>query len=114
LGSIDDRDYIGYGASPPDPQWPGGARLALNINVNFEGGGEHSTMDGDAISEGSLSDIGQPAFPELRSVLVDSVFEYGSRVGSRRLLGVFRRFGMTACSPWRGRQNVILTSCATG
>jgi peptidoglycan/xylan/chitin deacetylase (PgdA/CDA1 family) len=93
----DDRDYIGYGASPPDPQWPGGARLALNINVNFEGGGERSIMDGDATSEGSLNDIGQPALPGLRSVLVESVFEYGSRVGAWRLLEVFRRFGMKVC-----------------
>ena len=38
----DDRDYIGYGATPPDPRWPDGARLALNINVNFEGGGERT------------------------------------------------------------------------
>ena len=93
----DDRDYIGYGASPPDPHWPGGARLALNINVNFEGGGEHSIMDGDASSEGMLTDIGQPALPSLRSVLVESVFEYGSRVGAWRLLEVFRRFDMKVC-----------------
>ena len=57
----DDRDYVGYGASPPDPQWPDGARLALNINVNFEGGGERSVMDGDDCSEGMLNDIGQPS-----------------------------------------------------
>lgn len=41
---IDDRDYIGYGANPPDPQRPGGARIAVNINLNFEGGGERSLM----------------------------------------------------------------------
>jgi hypothetical protein len=41
---IDDRDYIGYGADLPDPQWPGGARIAVNINLNFEGGGERSAM----------------------------------------------------------------------
>jgi hypothetical protein len=71
-GLDDDRDYLGYGASPPDPQWPGDARIALNINVNFEGGGEHSIMDLDAASEGALNDIGQPALPGLRSVLVES------------------------------------------
>ncbi|HEY1413174.1 MAG TPA: hypothetical protein VGF36_13600, partial [Rhodopila sp.] len=75
----DDRDYVGYGGRLPDPQWPGGARIALNINVNFEGGGERSVMDGDASSEGMLTDIGQPALPGLRSVMVESVFEYGSR-----------------------------------
>jgi hypothetical protein len=64
---IDDRDYIGYSASPPDPQWPGGARIALNINLNFEGGGERSVMDGDGVSEGLLNDIGFPSLPGLRS-----------------------------------------------
>ena len=55
----DDRDFIGYGADPPDPQWPGGARIAVNINLNFEGGGERSIPEGDAESEGALNDIGQ-------------------------------------------------------
>jgi len=55
---IDDRDYIGYGANPPDPHWPGGARIAVNINLNFEGGCERSIMDGDGVSEGTLNDIG--------------------------------------------------------
>jgi len=57
----DDRDFIGYGADPPDPKWPGGARVAVNINVNFEGGGERSILKGDPASEGALNDIGQPA-----------------------------------------------------
>jgi peptidoglycan/xylan/chitin deacetylase (PgdA/CDA1 family) len=90
---IDDRDYVGYGALPPDPQWPGGARIAVNINVNFEGGGERSVMDGDGVSEGLLNDIGMPSLAGLRSPLVESVFEYGSRVGGWRLLRLFRRFG---------------------
>ena len=59
----DGRDFIGYGANPPDPRWPGGARIAININVNFEGGGEHSIGEGDDASEGALNDIGQPALP---------------------------------------------------
>src|SRR5207247_3052369 len=75
----DDRDFIGYGADPPDPQWPGGARVAVNINLNFEGGGERSLAEGDAASQGALNDIGQPALPGFRSPLVESVFEHGSR-----------------------------------
>jgi peptidoglycan/xylan/chitin deacetylase (PgdA/CDA1 family) len=93
----DDRDFIGYGADAPDPQWPGGARVAVNINVNFEGGGERSILEGDPASEGALNDIGQPALPGLRSPLVESVFEYGSRVGGWRLLRLFRRFGVKVC-----------------
>ena len=94
---IDDRDYIGYGPDLPHANWPGGARIALNINVNFEGGGEHSLMDGDAASEGNLNDIGFPAYPGLRSPMVESMFEYGSRVGGWRLLRVFRQFDMKVC-----------------
>jgi allantoinase len=91
---IDDRDYVGYGAEPPDPQWPGEARIAVNVNLNFEGGGERSVMDGDGCSEGLLNDIGFPSLPGLRSPMVEGVFEYGSRVGGWRLLRLFRRYGV--------------------
>src|SRR6516165_12504964 len=94
---IDDRDYVGYADSPPDPQWPGSARIAVNINLNFEGGGERSIMDGDGVSEGVLNDIGQPSLPGLRSPMVESVFEYGSRAGGWRLLRLFRNSGIKAC-----------------
>jgi hypothetical protein len=46
-----DRDLIGYGANPPDPKWPGGARLALNFVLNYEEGSEPSVPDGDPASE---------------------------------------------------------------
>ena len=94
---IDDRDYVGYSAQPPDPRWPSGARIAVNINLNFEGGGERSVMDGDGVSEGLLYDIGFPSLPGLRSPMVESVFEYGSRVGGWRLLRLFRKFGIKIC-----------------
>src|ERR1700745_2210842 len=94
---IDNRDYVGYGAQPPDPRWHGGARIAVNINLNFEGGGERSVLDGDGVSEGVLNDIGFPSLTGLRSPMVESVFEYGSRVGGWRLLRLFRRFGIKVC-----------------
>ena len=93
----DDRDYVGYGGTPPDPQWPGEARIAVNINLNFEGGGERSIMDGDGVSEGALNDIGFPSLAGVRSPMVEGVFEYGSRVGGWRLLRLFRRFGVKVC-----------------
>jgi peptidoglycan/xylan/chitin deacetylase (PgdA/CDA1 family) len=96
-GAVDDRDFVGYGAAPPDPQWPGGARIAVNINLNFEGGGERSVLAGDAVSEGLLNDIGFPSLPDRRSPMVESVFEYGSRVGGWRLLRLFRKFGIKIC-----------------
>jgi allantoinase len=86
------RDFVGYGKHPPDPRWPGNARIALNINLNYEAGGEMSVADGDAGSEGMLNDIGFPSYSGMRSPLAESVFEYGSRVGVWRLLAIFRRF----------------------
>ena len=53
-----DRDLIGYGANPPDPKWPGGARLALNFVLNFEEGSEPSVPDGDPASEWGLTENG--------------------------------------------------------
>ena len=38
------RDLAGYGRNPPDPRWPGGARVALQFVMNFEEGGENSIL----------------------------------------------------------------------
>ena len=86
------RDYIGYGANPPDPQWPGGARVAVNFNLNYECGGEANILDGDDASEGMLNDIGFPPVPGKRNPLAESAFEYGSRVGVWRVLRIFEEF----------------------
>ncbi len=51
------RDMRGYGAQPPDPRWPDGARLALQIVLNYEEGGESCVLHGDAASETFLSEI---------------------------------------------------------
>jgi allantoinase len=88
------RDFSGYGADPPDPRWPGSARIAINFNLNVEAGGEHSILEGDAQSEDLLTDIGFAAYQGKRSPIVESVFEYGPRVGCWRLLRIFRRFGI--------------------
>ncbi|MDX2201630.1 MAG: polysaccharide deacetylase family protein [Hyphomicrobiaceae bacterium] len=84
------RDLVGYGASPPDPQWPEDAYIAVNFNLNVEGGGEATLANGDAVSEGMLNDIGVPEKRGKRVPLVESVFEYGSRRGCWRLLEMFR------------------------
>jgi len=86
------RDYVGYGANPPDPAWPGGARVAVNFNLNYECGGEANILDGDDASEGMLNDIGFPPVPGKRNPLAASAFEYGSRVGVWRVLRIFKRF----------------------
>ncbi|MEJ0070615.1 MAG: polysaccharide deacetylase family protein [Pseudomonadota bacterium] len=89
-----DRDFVGYADQQPHPHWPGEARIAVNFNLNYEGGGEGSVADGDAASESMLTDIGVPPYPGLRSPLTESVFEYGSRSGVWRLLRIFQRFGV--------------------
>lgn len=86
------RDFLGYGANPPNPRWPGNARIAINLNLNVEAGGEHSLLEGDSYSENLLTDIGFPAYANQRSPMVESVFEYGTRVGCWRLLRIFERF----------------------
>jgi peptidoglycan/xylan/chitin deacetylase (PgdA/CDA1 family) len=93
------RDFAGYGAAPPDPRWPGGARVALNLCLNLEAGGERTILDGDAHSEDLLNDTGFPAYPGLRAPLVESIFEYGPRVGVWRVLRIFEKFEVRA-SMW--------------
>ena len=82
------RDMVGYGANPPDPKWPGGARLALTIALNYEAGGEMNILHGDGGSEQMLTDTGFPAYPGARNMVVESAFEYGSRRGVWRILRI--------------------------
>ena len=80
------RDLIGHGRTPPDPQWPGGAKLAVNLVVNYEEGGENCLLHGDAMSEAFLSEITQAAnWPGRRHMNMESMYEYGSRAGFWRL-----------------------------
>jgi putative urate catabolism protein len=84
------RDLVGYGPHPPDPKWPGGARLALQIVMNYEEGGERSILHGDAESEAFLQEVaGMVPLPGVRNLQVESVYEYGSRVGFWRLMRMF-------------------------
>jgi allantoinase len=88
------RDFVGYGAMPPDPFWPGGAGLALNIVLNYEEGSEPSFADGDAMTEAGLTDGGVGG--KVRDLAAESMFEYGSRVGVWRLLRILQARGAPA------------------
>ncbi len=88
------RDLVGYGGAPPNPAWPGGALIAVNFNLNVEGGGEASLINGDDVSEGMLNDIGVATQRGRRVPLVESVFEFGSRRGAWRVLDVFAEFSV--------------------
>lgn len=91
---MSDRDLVGYGASPPDPQWPGGARVALNFVVNYEEGAESSVLNGDAGSEAFLSEmVGAASHPD-RAMAMESLYEYGSRAGFWRLHRLFTQRGV--------------------
>jgi peptidoglycan/xylan/chitin deacetylase (PgdA/CDA1 family) len=88
------RDLVGYGEFPPNPAWPGDAVIAVNFNLNVEGGGESTLANGDDVSEGMLNDIGVGTMSGVRVPLVESVFEFGSRRGAWRVLDVFRDFSV--------------------
>ena len=80
------RDMIGYGATPPDAKWPGGAKLAVQIVLNYEEGGENCVLHGDAASEAFLSEIvGAAQWSGQRHWNMESIYEYGARAGFWRL-----------------------------
>jgi len=92
------RDMVGYGANPPQADWPGGARIALQIVLNYEEGAENSILHGDRASETFLSEIvGAQPFVGQRHMSMESLYEYGSRAGVWRLLRLFaaRRIPIT-------------------
>ncbi|USJ02179.1 allantoinase PuuE [Xanthomonas prunicola] len=84
------RDLVGYGATPPAAQWPGGARIAVQFVINYEEGAENCVLNGDAGSEAFLSEmVGAQAQPGARAMAMESLYEYGSRAGFWRLHRLF-------------------------
>jgi putative urate catabolism protein len=89
------RDLVGYGASPPDPRWPGGARLALSFVLNYEEGGESTPLEGDEASEAFLHEVvGARATVGRRNLNTESMFEFGSRAGFWRVHRIFTAHGL--------------------
>ena len=89
------RDFVGYGKSPPAADWPNGARIAINIVVNYEEGSEPSFQDGDAASEAGLTEGGGGGF-EGPDLAAETMFEYGSRVGFWRISRLLSERNMAA------------------
>lgn len=79
------RDMVGYGRTPPDPQWPGGAAVALQVVVNYEEGGENNILHGDAGSEYFLTEHLTTQAVGARHLTSETLWEYGSRAGFWRL-----------------------------
>jgi putative urate catabolism protein len=85
------RDLVGYGRHPPHADWPGGARVAVQFVLNFEEGAERCVLHGDAGSEQFLSEIANAAAYPARHLSMESIYEFGSRVGAWRILDEFAR-----------------------
>jgi len=85
----------GYGGFPPDARWPGGARVAISLVLNYEEGGENCILHGDAASEAFLSDIaGAAQWPGQRHWNMESIYEYGARAGFWRLHRLFTQMDL--------------------
>lgn len=89
------RDFVGYGRNRPQGRWPNSARLAVSLVLNYEEGSEQSILDGDPVGE-SVAEIVRQPDKGRRDLAVESMFEYGSRVGVWRLLDIFDRRGVDA------------------
>jgi len=85
------RDLVGYGRNVPQIQWPGGAKIAVSLVVNYEEGAEYSIADGDSHHE-TNSEVPSPVPAGDRDLNNESFFEYGSRVGVWRLLNMFDKY----------------------
>lgn len=90
----DPRNYRGYGEHPPHPQWPNGARVAVQFVLNYEEGGENCVLNGDKGAETFLSEIIGAAPVEGRHISMESIYEYGSRAGVWRLLRLFKKYDL--------------------
>lgn len=89
------REMIGYGRIVPRIEWPNGARLALNIVVNYEEGSERSFAAGDGTNEG-LGELPRVVDPRYRDLATESVYEYGSRAGIFRIMRILEQYEVPA------------------
>ncbi len=90
------RNLIGYGANPPQANWPGNAKIAIQIVLNYEEGGENNVLHGDQASEAFLSEIvGAAQWPGQRHWNMESIYEYGARAGFWRLHRLLRDVPIT-------------------
>ncbi len=89
-----ERDFVGYADRPPVVPWPNGARLAVSICINYEEGAEYSLLDGPRRE--TMGEVSSPVPPAERDMYNESFFEYGSRVGIWRFLGLMEQYRVPA------------------
>jgi allantoinase len=92
---MQERDLVGYGRTPPRVRWPGDARVAISLVVNYEEGSENLLQDGIGRRE-MVGESPAPLPPDRRDLATESFFEYGSRAGVWRLLRIFKKYGVRA------------------
>lgn len=90
-----ERDFIGYGKTPPVVRWPNGAQIAISVVVNYEEGSEYSLLDGDSTHEVN-NEVPSPVPLNQRDLANESFFEYGSRVGVWRILKILDEYSIPA------------------
>ena len=112
-----ERDLIGYGEKPPAVGWPNGARIAINLVVNYEEGSENRHEDGSGRRE-SLGEALSPVPADARDLANESMFEYGSRAGVWRLLRLFEKHDVKstffACAVALARHPAVARAITAG
>ena len=88
------RNMLGYGANPPKVRWPNGSKIAVQFVLNYEEGGESSVLHGDKSSETFLSEIIGAKAIKARHINMESLYEYGSRVGFWRIHRLFKKYDL--------------------
>jgi peptidoglycan/xylan/chitin deacetylase (PgdA/CDA1 family) len=89
------RDFVGYGQFPPDPEWPGGLKVAVNLVLNYEEGAEYSLVDGDPNND-AWGEYSYEIPSTIRDLSTETHFEFGSRVGVWRLARLIDHYGIDA------------------
>ena len=89
------RDFVGYGRRTPDPKWPGGISVAVNLVINYEEGAEYSLLDGDDGND-AWGEYSYEIPATVRDLGTEAAMEFGSRVGGWRLARLLDDYGVKA------------------
>ena len=88
------RNMLGYGSNPPKVTWPNNSKIAVQFVLNYEEGGENSILHGDKSSEIFLSEIIGAKAIKGRHINMETLYEYGSRVGFWRIHRLFKKYNL--------------------
>ena len=88
------RNMLGYGLNPPKVTWPNNSKIAVQFVLNYEEGGENSILHGDKSSEIFLSEIIGAKAIKGRHINMETLYEYGSRIGFWRIHRLFKKYNL--------------------